>query len=210
MSSFIVRLLVGLLALGLVAGCDGTTTLSPGEEEATDDGSSSASGGTGGGSAGTPGVGPIDEAALPTRLPMSCSGERRSLSLALPCHVGLSLINGEDEPGYHVVECELADFLGTAVAFFLPLVELPQLLNQPVQLPFSTFSLPSAPGARIDDERFAGTLEGTATVRQVDLNGRAFIADLQNGHVAWTGDQGSQFECTTIDGPLWAVAGNFL
>ncbi|WP_437739709.1 hypothetical protein WME73_29310 [Sorangium sp. So ce302] len=205
-----VRRLVGLLVLGLVAGCDGTTTLSPGEEEATNDGSSSASGGTGGGSAGTPGVGPIDEAALPTRLPMSCGGGRTSLSFALPCHVGLSLLSGEDEPGHHVVECELADFSGTAVAFSLPLVELPRLLNQPVQLPFDAFAPPSGPGAMIDGERFVGTLEGTATVRQVDLKGRAFVADLQKGHVAWTGEQGSQFECNTIDGPLWAVAGNFL
>jgi hypothetical protein len=44
----------------------------------------------------------------------------------------------------------------------------------------------------------------------VDLDGRAFVAKLEQGQLQWGGDPQADFNCSAMDGPLWAVAGNFL
>lgn len=193
------RMLAGIGVLGILAGC-GNTTASPPENDASMGGS--------GGATQVEGLGPFDEAAQPTRLQLACGSERPALNLALPCHVGLNL-NGKDEPGYHVVECNLADTSGTAVSFVLPLVELPSHLREPMQLPLA-FAPPTGTGASIGDEHFVGELRGTVTFSRLDLPGRAFVADLHGAHVDWSGDQGTEFECGMAHGTIWGVARQFL
>jgi hypothetical protein len=61
----------------------------------------------------------------------------------------------------------------------------------------------------MDGQRFVGTLSGVVTFTQVDLDGRAFVATLEQGKIDWTGDSGGFYTCS-IDGPLWAIAGGFL
>jgi hypothetical protein len=200
MSSYMWRFTVGIGALVMLAGCGNTASNPPAEADAN---------GGAGGQSNVEGLGPIDEASEPTSLHLACGVERPALNLALPCRVGLNL-NGKDEPGYHVVECTLADTPGTAVSFTLPLVELPQHLNEPMQLPFALPPPPSVPGATLGDEHFVGELKGTITFSQLDLPGRAFVGDLHGAHFAWSGDKGTQFECGMAHGTIWGVAGQFL
>lgn len=175
-------------------------------------GDNSAGAAAGGAEASPSGVGPIDANGQPGALPMTCEGRAESLAFKLPCLIGQNLTGQLDQPGYHVVECELAGMPNqTAVSFIVPLKQLPELLNQPVNIPFD--GVPGPPpslGVALDAEHFVGALSGIVTFTQVDVDGRAFVAHLEQGHVAWTGDQGSTFACSTNDGPLWAVAGSFL
>lgn len=159
----------------------------------------------------TSGVGPIRTEGEPAALPMACDGAATSLELKLPCLVGKNL-TGRDEPGWHVVECELVNQPAqTAVTFALPLVDLPHELNQPLPLPFDGIDAPpSGSGAEVGAERFVGTLSGVLTVSEVDPQGRAFVADLAGGRIDWNGNKGTSFQCTTLEGPFWAMPGNFL
>ena len=165
----------------------------------------------GGDSASPPGVGPINASEQPSSLPMTCAG-REALAFKLPCLVGMNITGHTDEPGYHVVECQLAGQPDqTAVSFIISLPQLPALLNEPVSIPFA--NVPPAPpglGVPLDGENFAGTLSGVATFTQVDVDGRAFVARLEQGHVTWNGSRGGNFACNTIDGTFWAVAGWFV
>ena len=156
-------------------------------------------------------VGPIDADGQPERLAV-CAGRSDALALQLPCSVGLNIAGPLDQPGQHVVECEL---LGTveadAISFVLPLADVPELLNEPVPLPFDgTLSAPVGPGAGGGDQHVVGTLSGLFTFTQVDIADRAFVATLEHGVLDWSGDTQGFYTCTTIDGPLWAIAGDFL
>lgn len=158
-----------------------------------------------------PGVGPIDVAAQPPDLPMACANHEETLALELPCLVGSNLGGNPNVAGFHAVECKLAgDPSGVAISFTLPLSEIPERLGQPLQFPFEGATPVPSLGTMIGAERFAGTLSGVITFTQVDLESRAFVASLEDGKIDWAGDAGSSFSCSTLDGPLWAVAGNFL
>jgi hypothetical protein len=143
---------------------------------------------------------------------MTCEGRAESLAFKLPCLVGTNLNGPSDQPGYHVVECELAGQPDhPAVSFILPLLQIPELLHEPLDIPFKGVPAPPAGfGVTLDGERFAGSLSGIVTFTQVDVDGRAFVAQLEQGHVTWSGDQGGGFACSTLDGPLWAIAGGFI
>jgi hypothetical protein len=153
------------------------------------------------GSVATPGVGPIDATGLPAELPMNCGGMTPPARLALPCKVGGPL-NGQDGPGsLNVLECyDLAG--GTALSDFIPFGDLPAMLNQPVQIPFS--SLPQPPNSG------AFKLSGTAMFSQVDPVGRAFVARLIGGTITWTGANNETLTCAIPDTPFWGVQGGFL
>lgn len=168
--------------------------------------------GSGGAGTSTPGLGPIDATEQPATLDMQCDQRGRALAFKLPCLVGMNLNGNPDEPGLHIVECELANEPGQiAVTFTLPLKNLPLLMEQPLSLPFDgVVTPPPAPGVDLDAERFVGTLSGVITFSQVDVDGRAFVAALEQGRVAWSGSKGSSFDCSTIDGPIWGIAGSFL
>lgn len=158
-----------------------------------------------------PGVGPIDVAAQPADLPMACADREETLALELPCLVGSNLAGNPSAAGFHAVECKLAgDPSGVAIAFTLPLSTLPEHLGEPLLFPMDGASALPSLGTIIGAERFAGTLTGVVTFTQVDLDSRAFVASLEDGKIDWAGDAGSSFSCSTLDGPLWAVAGNFL
>jgi hypothetical protein len=161
--------------------------------------------------AGKPGVGPIDATDLPQELALVCDGPYPSLAIALPCRVGLNLQGpGGAGAGVHATECRLTRASDqTAIAFLLPLANLPTLLNQPVDIPFEASAVP-VPGADLGGERFGGALSGVATFSQVSLNDRAFVAELRQAHVSWSGDHGTTFSCEVAEGPFWAVAGDFL
>jgi hypothetical protein len=87
---------------------------------------------------------------------------------------------------------------------------VPWRRDQPVNIPFDAISGPTPSGVALDAERFAGTLSGVVTFSQVDVDGRAFVGRLEQGHVVWSGDQGTNFACSTLDGLFWAVAGSFI
>jgi hypothetical protein len=194
-------------ALALLSSCGRTGH--NGDSPAGDNSAGAAAGGT---DSSPPGVGPIDASGQPEALPMTCEGRAQSLAFKLPCLVGQNLSGQLDEPGYHVVECELAGMPDqTAVSFIVPLKQLPELLNQPVSIPFDGIpGPPPSSGVALDAEHFAGALSGVVTFSQVDVDGRAFVARLEQGHVVWSGDQGSKFACSTLDGPFWASAGSFI
>lgn len=198
---------VVLAALVLFPGCGRTGH--NGDLTVSDNSAGAAAGGA---EAAPPGVGPIDADGQPDALPMNCEERTESLAFKLPCLLGQNLSGQSDQPGYHVVECELAGMPAqTAVSFIVPLERLPELLNQPVNIPFD--GIPGPPpslGVALDAEHFVGALSGIVTFTQVDVGGRAFVAHLEQGHVTWTGDQGTSFACSTLDGPFWAVAGSFL
>ena len=198
---------VALAALALLSGC-GRTGHS-GDSPAGDNAAGAAAAGA---ESSPSGIGPIDASGQPDALPMTCEGRAESLAFKLPCLVGQNLSGQLDQPGYHVVECELAGMPDqTAVSFIVPLKQLPELLNQPVNIPFDGQpGPPPSSGVALDAEHFAGTLSGVVTFTQVDVDGRAFVGRLEQGHVVWSGDQGSKFACTTLDGPFWAVAGWFI
>ena len=198
---------VALAALTLLSGCGRTGhngNLTPGDN--------STGAAADGAEAWPAGVGPIDASGQPDALPMTCDGRAESLAFKLPCLVGQNFSGQLGQPGYHVVECELEGMPDqTAVSFIVPLKELPELLNQPVDLPFD--SIPGPPpslGVALGAEHFTGTLSGIVTFTQLDVDGRAFVAHLEQGRVVWSGDQGGNFACSTLDGVFWAVAGSFL
>jgi hypothetical protein len=196
--------LAAVLLVVLLNGCGGATSSKAMPPNGTAGGSGA------GGAAAQPGVGPIDAAAQPTELAMVCQGHE-ALSFKLPCLVGFNFGGQIDQPGFHETECQLIGKPDqTAVNFTLPLVQLPDLLNQPVQIPFRTVPVPPGGGVKIGAERFHGSLSGVAIFTEVDLQGRGFVARLEQGHVGWTGDRGTSFECNTIDGPFWGAAGSFL
>lgn len=158
-----------------------------------------------------PGVGPIDVAAQPPQLSLACAAREETLALELPCLVGSNLAGNPSAAGFHAVECKLAgDPSGVAIAFTLPLSAIPEHLGEPLEFPFDGATPVPSLGTIIGAERFAGSLSGVLTFTQVDLDSRAFVASLENGKVDWAGDSGSSFRCSALDGPLWAVAGNFL
>jgi len=198
---------VALAALALLLGCGRI-----GHNGDATAGDNSAGAAAGGAEASPSGVGPIDASGQPDALPMTCEGRAEPLAFKLPCLVGQNFSGPLDQPGYHVVECELAGMPDqTAVSFIVPLKQLPELLNQPVNIPFD--GIPGPPpslGVALDAEHFAGTLSGIVTFTQVDLDGRAFVAHLEQGRVVWSGDQGGNFACSTLDGAFWAVAGGFI
>jgi hypothetical protein len=95
------------------------------------------------------GIGPIDASGLPVELPMKCEGKAAQITLKLPCALGQNLAGpGTMKPGLHVLECELAGASGhPATSLMIPLELLPELLNQPVHLPFENIpSPPPGPG----------------------------------------------------------------
>lgn len=198
---------LALIGFALLTGCGRTS-----HDADVPAQNSSAGAAAGGSDASPPGLGPIDASGEPAALPMTCEGRAESLAFKLPCLIGQNLTGNTDEPGYHVVECELAGEPNqTAVSFTIPLKQLPELLNQPVSIPFD--GLPASPpssGVELDGVRFAGSLSGVVTFTQVDVDGRAFVANLERGHVMWIGDQGTSFGCSTIDGPFWAVGAWFI
>lgn len=143
---------------------------------------------------------------------MLCPDREEALAFQLPCSVGQNLAGAADQPGYHVVQCALAGMPSeVAVSFIIPLKDLPMWLGKTVALPFADVP-PPPPGldVQLGDERFAATLTGEITFEQVDVQGRAFVARLERGVVAWSGALGDKFECTVPPTPLWAVAGLFL
>jgi hypothetical protein len=157
-------------------------------------------------------VGPINSDGLPASMPMLCPNRAEALAFQLPCAVGLNLSGAPDQPGFHVVECELAGMPSqVAVSFIVPLKELPNRLGKTVALPFD--GAPPPPpglGVQLGGQSFTGNLAGDITFEQVDLQGRAFVAHLERGMVNWSGALGGGFECSVVEGPLWAVAGSFL
>lgn len=97
-----------------------------------------------------------------------------------------------------------------AASFIVPLNELPETPGKAVALPFGNAQPPPGLGVRLAGESFTGSLTGDITFEQVDLQGRAFVAQLERGMVDWSGARGGGFECSVLEGPLWAVAGSFL
>ena len=196
------RVLGGLLAVSMFFGCGRTSQDSvPGAE--------SADGGAGGQ---TPGIGPFETDGLATAMPLNCPDRSETLAFKLPCAVGQNFVGSADQPGYHVVECEL---VGTpsqvALSFVLPLRDVPKWLGKTVALPFE--GVPPPPpglGVQLGGEIFSGSLTGDIEFEQADVKGRAFVAHLQRGKVIWSGAQGDSFECSTIEGPLWAVGAWFI
>ncbi len=166
----------------------------------------------------SPGVGPIDASGQPTALVMACDGMTTAVSVKLPCLLGHNL-SGTDAPGYHLLECQISGAPDTisptdvAISMIVPLVNLPMMLGQPVSLPFEGIPPPPGPGsgqiAGYPGEGFVGTLTGAAVFSQVDPVGRAFVGQIQQAHVTWSGDRGDSLSCSVVDGPFWAVPGGF-
>jgi len=168
----------------------------------------------------SPGVGPFDASDLPASLVMTCDGVAPTVSLTLPCLLGLNLDGTATPAGYNVLECQLAQSpdapLGV-LSLIVPLANLPAMLNDPVIVPFANVPAPppSLTGsggliAAYPGEHFSASLSGTAVFSAVDPNGRAFVAQLQQATFVWTGDRGDQFSCTVSNGPFWAAPGGFL
>jgi hypothetical protein len=168
---------------------------------------------------GSPGVGPFDASDLAAALVMTCDGAAPTVSLTLPCLLGLNLDLTATPAGYNVLACQLAQSpdapLGV-LSLIVPLVNLPAMLNEPVILPFA--NVPGPPPSPTGDggliaaypgEHFSATLSGTAVFSAVDPDGRAFVAHLQQATFVWTGDRGDQFSCTVSNGPFWAAPGGF-
>lgn len=157
------------------------------------------------------GGGPIEVSAQPRVLQMECPGRQERLTLELPCFVGNNLAGDPTAAGTHAVECSLlGDPGGAAISFTLPLSALPAHLGEPLPFPMEGSTAIPSRGTIVGAERFTGTLSGVITFTQVDLDSRAFVAGLEEGTIDWAGDAGSIFSCSTLDGPLWAVAGDFL
>lgn len=196
------RVPAGLFALSVLVGCGRTS------QDRVPGGESAKAGAGGQGES----VGPINSDGLPASMPMLCPDRAEALAFRLPCAMGLNLSGAPDQPGFHVVECELEGIPSqVAVSFFMPLIEMPKWLGKTVALPFDgTPPPPPALGVQLGGQSFAGNLTGAMTVEQVDLEGRAFVAHLERGTVDWNGALGGGFECSVVEGPLWAVAGSFL
>ncbi len=196
------RVLTGLVALCMLFGCGRTR-----QDGAP--GSAIANAGAGGRAVG---IGPIDSADLSAVLPMVCPNRSESMSFEVPCAVGQNFAGAPDKPGYHVVECQLSGKPGqVAVSFILPLKDLPTWLDEPISLPFPDVPPPPpGSGVQLGDDRYVGSLSGEITFEQVDVQGRAFVALLERSSVDWSGSLGGSFECSVLEGRLWAVAGSFL
>lgn len=197
------RVLTGLVALCMLFGCGRSR-----QDGAP--GSAIANAGAGAGGRAVS-IGPIDSDELSAVLPMVCPDRSESISLEVPCAVGQNFVGAQDEPGYHVVECQLSGKPGeVAVSFILPLKTLPTWLDEPVSLPFPNVPAPpSGLGVQLGDDLYVGSLSGEITFEQVDVQGRAFVGLLERGSVDWSGSLGGSFECSVLEGRLWAVAGSF-
>ena len=203
--------LAPLLVLALVCGCGRTEHNDAAMAAGAPQAGAPQAGAAGDDPSPSSGVGPIDASGQPDAL-VVCPARSEPLTIQLPCSVGQNLAGPVDQPGQHVVECKLRGTLGAdAVFFMLPLAEVPNLLDQPVRLPLEpALVAPTEPDAPSGDLHLVGTLAGLITFTQVDLDGRAFVATLEQGQLEWGGDPDGDFNCPTLDGPLWAVAGNFL
>ncbi|MEO7034034.1 MAG: hypothetical protein ABI548_09130 [Polyangiaceae bacterium] len=195
---------VALLALAGLGGCGGVAAL-PGTSGATSTEPQDAAPGA------AAGAGSIDTSAQPVELAMTCPAAAGSVSLSLPCAIGGG--------GLDVTECELSGAQDNAtrlppISFIVPLGALAKQLNMPLQIPFNNVPAPPLGGygslAAYPGEHFSGSLEGTAIFSQVDVASRAFVGRLQQAHFHWVGDQGHSFSCDVVDGPFWALAGNFI
>lgn len=188
-------------ALVLLSGCGGRAKSHAMPEEAGAAGAPS-----------EPGLGGIDPDAQPSQLGLECDDPLRMLSFQLPCLVGLNLNGDLSAPGRHVVECSLTTTPGqpAAVAFTLPLRDLPEHLNEPLTLPLDGIGAPPPLGVTLGSEVFTGSLgAGVITFSQVDLDKRHFVATLA-ASVSFKGQAGSSFECNTVDQKIWGDAGSFL
>jgi hypothetical protein len=167
------------------------------------------------------GTGPIDASGQPAALAMNCPAAMGLVALALPCHLGEPLSGASGGASVLVCAtyasdapsgCRSAEGTG-AISFLVSLLRLAAQLNQPLALPSDEFSALPQPGScelpGYPGETFTASLSGTVVVSQVDPEGRAFVGQLAQATVAWTGDRGDAFSCDVADGPFWAVAGNF-
>jgi hypothetical protein len=201
------RLFVTVVGLAWLCGCGRTA------HESNPPSENNAAGATLGENGGSPAdVDPIDVSGQPTALPMTCEDGHEVLSFKLPCAVGASLTGQGGATQLNVVECELVGYPDhAAISFIVPLGRLPELLNEPRNIPFEDIPpTPPALGVALGDEHFVGTLSGVVTFTQVDVDRRTFLASLEQGHVVWNGDHGSGFACNTVNGAFWAIAGDFL
>lgn len=213
-----------LLGLALVAaGCGGKETVSAGPSPDSLSDSMHDAGGSGSfakpsappTSGPSPGVGPFDASGLPTELAMICEGKTQ-IAIKLPCSVGLSLIPSargtRDGAGVNATECELSSSPAVfppmgrppILALLIPLGAVEQRLNQPFAIPGE---IPPAPSLALslDGESFTmATIAGTATFSQVDP-ARAFVGELQDAKIEWTGAQGSVVACSATNQPFWGV-----
>jgi hypothetical protein len=157
------------------------------------------------------GASAIDTSGQPNEL-VACPERSDPFAIQLPCLVGRNIDGPVDQPGHHVVDCKMVGPLGTdAIFFMLPLAEVPGLLNEPVQLPLEpTVFPPAGRDVASGDQPLVATLTGLITFTQVDIDGRAFVARLEQGQIQWGGDPEADFNCSTMDGPLWAIAGDSL
>ncbi len=158
-----------------------------------------------GASAGAPGTGPIDTSGLSTTFPdLQCDGPLSSLHLQLPCKVGMSLGGAEE---FCVVECYDVDGR-TALSFPILLTQAAGSIGREMAIPFA--GLPGTPSVAIevDGRPYTGSLSGSLTFEQVDLAGRAFVADLTRAHISWTSSI-PETDCELDTMRLWATAGDF-
>jgi hypothetical protein len=169
--------------------------------------------GNSGGGAATTGdnlVGPVDVAAAPATLAMTC-GSGVSVALQMPCLIGLDLagrdVNGT---GVHTTECRLAaPDQPLAWPFLLPLADVRANPSAPLEAPAD---LPTVTGSGEaidlagDSVRLSG-VTGALTFSRVDPTARAFIGTF-SGTLVWIDQAGAQTSCQ-VDGPLWGAPGDF-
>jgi hypothetical protein len=158
-----------------------------------------------GSSNGSPSMAP-SPSGLQTSMPatasptFTCDGPLGSLTIDLPCEVGLSLAA---QSTISAVECTVHTPTASGkVSFLVPLDQISRSLNSPTDLS----GFPAAPLYSIAGLRLEG-LSGVAVFSAVDVGGRAFQGRFADASLTFS-PGGSV--CRIHDGLLRGVPGSFL
>jgi hypothetical protein len=154
-------------------------------------------------------VAPVDVSQSPAALTMTCDGGS-SLSIAMPCLIGLNLGQDPNAPGIHATECRLATSEAPLVwSFLFPLANVRANPSTSLHAPADMPPAGDAQAIQLNGESASiSSITGDLTFTRVDPTARAFSGAFK-GTAVWTSPSNTQMTCQ-IDGPFWGAPGTFL